>query len=94
MTKDQEQKLDEFLEAARRMFCNPRVARVNDCTQAEFNKLPGLVRAGVFIEWTGLSREELDTEVREGHLKAFKKPNGGQTLYYKHEIARMTGFKL
>ena len=73
MTKDQEQKLDEFLAAARRMFCNPRLSRVNDCTQAEFNKLPGLVRAGVFIEWTGLSRPELDTEVREGQRRNWRK---------------------
>jgi hypothetical protein len=94
MTKDQEQKLDEFLEAARRMFCNPRVARVNDCTQAEFNRLPGLVRAGVFMEWTGLSEQELSAEVKSGRMKVWQLKGGVQRLYYKHEIARMTGFKL
>lgn len=94
MTKSQEAKLDEFLNAARRMFCNPRKLGVNDCTQAAFNKLPGLVRASVFLEWTGLSRAELDAEVQGGHIKTYQKPGGGQSWYYKHEIARMTGFKL
>jgi hypothetical protein len=94
MTKAQEAKLDEFMEATRRMFGHPRLARVNDCTQSEFNKLPGLLRASVFMEWTGLSREELDDEVRSGHIETYQKPDGGQRWYYKREIARMTGFKL
>lgn len=94
MTKEQEAKLDEFMEATRRVFGHPRLARVNDCTQTEFNKLPGLVRAGVFMEWTGLSRPELDEEVANGAIRVYPKPGGGQQLYYKTEIARLTGFKL
>lgn len=94
MTKEQEAKLDELMEATRRVFGHPRLARVNDCTQAEFNKLPGLVRAGVFMEWTGLSREELDEEVKGGGVRTYQRHTGGQRWYYKTEIARMTGFKL
>lgn len=93
MTKQQEETLAEFIAVARRVFEPMRSRRVNDCTQAEFNKLPGLVRAGVFMEWTGLSEGELADEVRLGHIRVLER-DGSRRYYYKTEIARMTGLKL
>ena len=96
MTKEQSRNLDEFLAVARKVFLEParaRQLRVNDCTQEAFNKLPLLVRAGVFMEWTGLSPDELREEVRAGLIRVLERP-GGRRYYYKTEIARMTGLKL
>lgn len=66
--------------------------RVVQCTQAEFNKLPGLVSRSVFMDWTGLAHNELCDEVRAGRIETYR--TNGYARYYKREIARLTGFKL
>jgi hypothetical protein len=62
------------------------------CTQAEFQKLPGLVARSVFMDWTGLSSDELSDEVKAGRIVVYR--TDGYARYYKHEIARLTGFKM
>jgi hypothetical protein len=64
------------------------------CTQAEFNKLPGLVTRAVFMDWTGLSKNELGEEVHAGRIAVYKAKKNGNAKYYKHEIARLTNFKM
>ncbi len=62
------------------------------CTQAEFNKLPGLVSRSVFRDWTGLSSDELSDEVKARRIVVHQ--TDGYARYFKHEIARLTGFKM
>ena len=64
------------------------------CTQETFYMLPGLVGRAVFQDWTGMSSEHLSEEVKAGRITVYKATEHGHALYYKKEIARLTGFKL
>ena len=64
-----------------------------ECTQVQFNKLPGLVSRSVFRDWTGLSSDDLSEEVKMRRIAVYQR-EGGYARYYKHEIARLTGFKM
>lgn len=64
------------------------------CTQANFHLLPGLVSRSTFREWTGLSEGDITEGVRAGRIQTYRPKADGYRLYYKAEIARMTGFKL
>lgn len=98
ITEDVLRKQDELLNLVRglsELARHPsRELRPFNCTQEQFDKLPGLVSRGTFVYWTGLSPEELTKEVLAKHIAVYK-PNGRmQALYFKHEIARLTYFKL
>lgn len=64
------------------------------CTQEAFYLLPGLVGRAVFQDWTGMSDEHLQAEVKAGRIAVYKATDNSYALYYKKEIARLTGFKL
>lgn len=68
--------------------------RTIQCTQEEFERLPGMVKRAEFLAWTGLNKDDLLAEVRAGRIQVFKPDENGYALYYKHEIARLTGFKM
>lgn len=72
----------------------PKRVRVVKCTQALFDMMPGLVTKEEFQDWTGLSDEDLYAERKAGRIAVFKKDDHSYALYYKREIARLTGFKL
>lgn len=90
MSAQLESKLDEVLGLLRRWGRRGVV----DCTQEAFNRLPGLVRRSTFMEWTGLSSEELADEVAQKRIAIYKPKGREQALYYKHEIARLTGMRM
>ena len=71
-----------------------RELRPFNCTQQDFDKLPGLVSRATFLYWTGLSPEELTKETTERHIAVYKPREHGKALYFKYEIARLTKFKL
>lgn len=68
--------------------------RIVECTQAAFNRLPGLVSRQEFMDWTGLNKDDLGTEVKASRIKVYKARKTGYAKYYKDEIARLTGFKM
>lgn len=72
----------------------PKRLRVVKCTQELFDLLPGLVSRQEFRDWTGLSENDLLAEVRANRIQIYRPSDHGYRLYYKHEIARLTGFKL
>lgn len=72
----------------------PKRIRILKCTQALFDTLPGLVTKEEFQDWTGMSDEDLYAERKAGRIAVFKPDEHGYALYYKREIARLTGFKL
>jgi hypothetical protein len=71
-----------------------RELRPFNCTQEDFNKLPGLVSRSTFLYWTGMTDGELTVEVRAKHINCYKPRDNGKALYFKYEIARLTHFKL
>jgi hypothetical protein len=91
-------KQDELLALVRglsEMARHPaRELRPFNCTQEDFDKLPGLVSRATFLYWTGLSPEELTKETTERHIAVYKPRENGKALYFKYEIARLTKFKL
>lgn len=72
----------------------PKRLRLLKCTQTLFDMMPGLVSKAEFQDWTGLSENELYDEVRAGRITVYKPDEHGYALYYKREIARLTGFKM
>jgi hypothetical protein len=71
-----------------------RELRPFNCTQNDFDKLPGLVSRSTFLYWSGLSDEELTRETKAGHIQVYKAREKGKALYFKRDIARLSGFKL
>jgi hypothetical protein len=71
-----------------------RELRPFNCTQEDFDKLPGLVSRSTFLYWTGLSDEELSGEVKAKRIAIYKPRENGKALYFKYEAARLTKFKL
>lgn len=71
-----------------------RELRPFNCTQEVFDKLPGLVSRSTFLYWTGLADGELTVEIRAKRIACYKPREFGKALYFKHEIARLTHFKM
>ena len=77
-------------------------------TQAEFNKLPGLLLRKQFQDVTGLRDEDLDAmtitcnqlseketkRLRAAGLIPVLRPNGGHGKYYKLDAARMANLQM
>jgi|SRR5581483_584798 len=68
--------------------------RILKCTQQLFDMLPGIVSRAEFMDWTGLDEHELREEVRAGRIVVYRPHPHGYARYYKHEIARLTGWKM
>lgn len=90
MNAELAEKLDEVLQRLRRLDGR----RTEDCSQAAFHKLPHLVQRATFMEWTGLNRDDLASEIVAGRIEVYKPAGREHALYYKREIARLTGLKL
>jgi hypothetical protein len=73
---------------------NPKRSLREPCTQALFDHLPGLVPRSEFLRWTGITAEELANSVKGKMIDCYLPKGRTVKMYYKHEIARLTGFKL
>jgi hypothetical protein len=72
-------------------------------TQAEFDRLPGLLTRSQFLEATGMDKEHLYTEVGAGRIDRYEIPRRKRQArlrtkrhtvfkYYKREAARIGRF--
>src|SRR6266498_2374293 len=70
------EKQQQTLDAVRALSEKDRQPKRNlrpfECTQKEFDLLPGLVPRSVFCYWTGLSDGDLSQEVKDGLVAIYK----------------------
>ena len=90
MNTEMAAKLEEVVRVLRRL----EGRRTDDCSQSAFHKLPHLLPRQTFLEWTGLNKDDLMDEVNAGRIEVYKPEGREHALYYKREIARLTGLKL
>lgn len=62
--------------------------------QENFDKLPALIARSVFLDWSGLSSDELSAEVKAKRIAAYKPPGHKRAKYYKKELAELTKLKM
>lgn len=69
-----------------------RLQRAERLTQERWERLPFLLPRATVLEWTGLDRRELATEVKAGRIRVFK-PGGllGKGKYFKSDVATLAG---
>jgi hypothetical protein len=68
--------------------------RIQKCTQAAFELLPATVSRQEFMDWTGYDASELTDEVNAGRIAVYRPKGHTKARYYKHEIARLGGWKM
>lgn len=64
-----------------------QLRRPDPLTVETWRRLPWLLPRAVVMEWTGLSREELEEEVAAGRLSVFRARRKGK--YFKEQIGRL-----
>jgi hypothetical protein len=63
-------------------------------TQEQFNDLPGLIRLGVFMDITGLNKEDVSALVKTKELRVMVTGKRRRRFFYKADAGKMAGFKL